>query len=292
MKSEVFALLEGSDATLTTYILDNEEYGRKDTVKPAMLVCPGGGYTEVSRNEGEPVALAFAAEGYHAFVLKYSVKIEHPFPQALMELAAAMKLIRSRAKEWLIDPEHISVAGFSAGGHLAASLGECYSEPFLTEALRCSAEDIKPNSLVLGYPAFSLNPVREGEEMPQYLIDLIEQGLMMDFRGPNIRQILTGKLDYTEAELERVNLLKHVSSKMPPLFIFGCFADMVIPVNDWLAMANLCKEKNVPCELHIYANGCHGQGLYKKHCSDENAWAGNHMDKWFENALLWLEEIK
>ncbi|MCR5755515.1 MAG: alpha/beta hydrolase, partial [Acetatifactor sp.] len=269
---------ENSEAILKTYILDDEEYARKGIIKPAVIVCPGGGYTEVSRNEGEPVALAFAAQGYHAFVLNYSVKIENPFPKALTELALAVKLVREHAKEWRIDTDRISVAGFSAGGHLAAGLGVYYHTEYLQNLINCTEEEIKPNSLILGYPAFSLEPVSESNEIPQYLIDLMDQGLMMDFRGPGIRQIMTGKMEFTQEDMEPINLLKHVSPKMPPVFMFGSYSDRIIPVSDLLTMASLCKENGVLCELHLFANGPHGQGLYQPHCIDENMLKNQHMN--------------
>ncbi|GJM79820.1 hypothetical protein HMSSN139_23160 [Paenibacillus sp. HMSSN-139] len=112
MIHETIKLFEHSSATLTTYVQENGEYERKDLIRPAVLICPGGGYAFVSQNEGEPVALAFARMGYHAFVLSYSVKIENPFPTALRELAKAMSIIRERAGEWLVDANDISVAGF------------------------------------------------------------------------------------------------------------------------------------------------------------------------------------
>jgi acetyl esterase/lipase len=283
-------VLATTNATLTTYIMDDEQYARRGTCKPAVIVCPGGGYTEVSHNEGEPVALAFAARGYHAFVLDYSVKIEHPFPQALCEVAAAIKLVREHADEWRILPDRISVCGFSAGGHLAASLGVYYREEFLTTIIGCQPQEIMPNALILGYPALSLIPVREGDSIPPFLLEKIEKGEMMDFRGPNIRQIMTGKMDFTDADLEPVNLLKHIHGEMPPVFVFGSATDPIIPVNDLTGLASLCKEVQVPCELHLFGAGPHGQGLFQKHCGEEAPLTGQHMGMWFELAMSWLEE--
>lgn len=284
-------LLAGSDATLTSYLLEDEEYTRKGIKKPAVIVCPGGGYTAVSQNEGEPVALQFAANGYHAFVLKYSVKIENPFPGALLELAAAIRRVRSHAAEWRVRADQISVCGFSAGGHLAASLGVFHEDEIVCGALGCKPEEVRPDALILGYPAISLRNVREDAEMPAYLVEKIEKGEMMDFRGPNIRQILTGKLAYSAEDLYKVNLLNHIKEGMPPVFVFGTFSDTLIPVADLTDLAALCRENNVPCELHLFANGVHGQGLYQAHCTEAAALQNQHMSEWFSQALLWLAEI-
>jgi acetyl esterase/lipase len=258
--------------------------------KPAVIVCPGGGYAFVSKNEGEPVALAFASKGYHAFVLHYSVGIEHPFPCALIELSRAMTLVRAHAGEWNIDKKDISLCGFSAGGHLAASLGIYHSHDFLIEAIGAQPGAIRPSALILGYPSFSLRPAREGGELSEEIIELMDKGLMPDFRGYDIRQIMTGKPDYKEEDLSKINLMNNISSDMPPTFIFGSNTDTVIPPSDLLEMALLLNEKNVSCELHLYAGGPHGQGLYTPDCTDEAFIRGSHMSTWFELALLWLSE--
>jgi acetyl esterase/lipase len=259
--------------------------------KPAVIVCPGGGYTAVSHNEGEPVALAFAANGYHAFVLKYSVKIENPFPKALLELAAAVSLVRTYSEEWNILSDSVIICGFSAGGHLAASLGMFFKEKFVNEPINSNPEAITPNALILGYPALSLKPVSENREIPQDLLEKMENGDMMDFRGPNIQQILTGKLDFTQEDLHKVNLLQHTHKNMPPAFVFGTFTDPIIPVTDLTDFAALYKENNVPCELHLYSKGLHGQGLYLSHCTDIGLLQKQHMETWFNLALSWLAEL-
>ena len=97
MIHEKIVVSEKSGAYMETYILNDGEYARKGMCRPAVLICPGGGYTMVSKDEGEPVALFFNRHGYHAFVLNYSVKINHPFPTALKEAAAAMSIIRKNS---------------------------------------------------------------------------------------------------------------------------------------------------------------------------------------------------
>jgi acetyl esterase/lipase len=292
MIHEKIHLLTKSGAYLTTYILEDEEYARKNKKKPAVIICPGGGYTFVSQNEGEPVALAFAAKGYHAFVLHYSVGIENPFPAALLELGKAVSIIRERSNEWNIEENDITVCGFSAGGHLAACLGTYFSQDFVTEALRTTPEILRPNALILGYPTFSLRTVRDGNELTDEMTKLMDQGLMPDFRGFNVRQILTGKPQYDEEDLAMINLLGNISSDMPPAFIFGSNRDTLIPPADLLEMTQKLYEKGVLCELHLFGFGPHGQGLYTPSCTDESLIEGNHMDSWFDLALSWLGESR
>ena len=100
--------------------------------RPLVLVVPGGGYEHVSAREADPVALQFAAAGYHAAVLTYSVGEGARNYQPLRQLSAALALLREHAEAWGVLPEQIAVCGFSAGGHLALSLLEAgFADEFL-----------------------------------------------------------------------------------------------------------------------------------------------------------------
>ncbi|MCC2593718.1 alpha/beta hydrolase [Tessaracoccus sp. OS52] len=127
----------GNDAALTGYIQEPSAELSTATVRPAVLVLPGGGYFITSDREAEPVALAYLAEGFNTFVLRYSVGAEAPFSNSLADAEAALRWIRGHADELHVDPEKVAVAGFSAGGHLASSLA-------------VGAD--KPDALVVGYP--------------------------------------------------------------------------------------------------------------------------------------------
>jgi acetyl esterase/lipase len=137
MKTETIKLYPGrNDVTLTSYILESSGELMGNRKRPAVLVCPGGAYLMCSDREAEPVALRFAAMGYHAFVLRYSTwfgfagfnfdfssmkpvpEINHPAP--LRDLGKAMLCIREHAEEWHVDESKIVIAGGSAGGHLGA----------------------------------------------------------------------------------------------------------------------------------------------------------------------------
>lgn len=128
---------EGS-ATLTGYVLDTSEELSNAHTRPAVLVLPGGGYFFTSEREAEPVAMAYLAEGFNAFVLRYAVGADAPFERSLADGEAGLPWIRDHADEFGLDAEKIAVVGFSAGGHLAACLG--------------TVADDKPAALVLGYP--------------------------------------------------------------------------------------------------------------------------------------------
>lgn len=135
---KVFTEAVTGSATLTGYVLDASDELSNTSVRPAVLVLPGGGYAFCSDREAEPIALAYLAEGFNAFVLRYAVGPDAPWEQSFADARAALAWVRKHAAELGIDPTRVAVAGFSAGGHLAASLG--------------TAPDGRPDALVLGYP--------------------------------------------------------------------------------------------------------------------------------------------
>ena len=133
MKTEVINLCpEKSNATLTTYIA-NDEPELMMPPRIALLICPGGGYHWLSDREAEPIAKTFFGAGMNCFVLRYSLNEKACFPQPLVEASLAMKHIRENAEKYNIDPERVFVIGFSAGGHLAASLGTLWHKDYVYE---------------------------------------------------------------------------------------------------------------------------------------------------------------
>jgi acetyl esterase/lipase len=130
--------LTNEGVTLTAYLLDASGEMPNASIRPAVLIFPGGAYRGCSEREAEPVAMAFLAEGYHAFVLRYSLNENAAFPRPLNDAEEALETIRSRSGEWGVDPERVAVCGFSAGGHLAAALGVMGR--------------VRPNAMILGYP--------------------------------------------------------------------------------------------------------------------------------------------
>ena len=128
-------------------------------MRPVIVICPGGGYEWVSEREAEPIALKFVGAGYHAVVLHYSVAPAAHYPTALRQLAWTVAHLREHAAEYHIDPNKVVVAGFSAGGHLAASYGVFWKKKtFLAEELGVDAEQLRPNGLLLSYPVITSGP--------------------------------------------------------------------------------------------------------------------------------------
>ena len=135
---KVFTEAVTASSTLTAYVQDSSTDLSNATVRPAVLVLPGGGYAFCSDREAEPVALAYLAEGFNAFVLRYAVGPDAPWEQSFADGRAGLSWVREHAAELGIDAGKVAAVGFSAGGHLAASLG--------------TLSDNRPDALVLGYP--------------------------------------------------------------------------------------------------------------------------------------------
>ena len=223
--------LPETDTTVTAYLRDvsPEIIDRK---RPAVLICPGGGYEFTSDREAEPMALAFVAAGYQAFVLRYSVAPAR-YPTALWELAATMTQIREHAEEWRIDPEQIATVGFSAGGHLAGCLGAFWNREVCTQ--KFSAEKIRPNAQVLCYPVITSG----------------EYGHAGSFES------LLGTVPTDDA----FSLEHQVSRDTPPTFLWHTQGDQSVPVENALLLATALQAAGVPLEFHLFAAGRHGLSL-------------------------------
>ena len=138
MKAEKMMLHEDRNVSLTCYIQEvGGEYGFPK--RPAMIVIPGGGYAMCSDREGDPVAMAYLRAGYHAFVLRYTLRDKGAWPAPLNDYEEAYEYIEAHAEEWGVDMDHIAVVGFSAGGHLSASIATMAKH--------------RPQAAVLVYPA-------------------------------------------------------------------------------------------------------------------------------------------
>lgn len=204
--------------------------------RPAVIVCPGGCYGYRSDREGDPVAMRFLAAGMHAFVLQYSVA-PNLYPAAFLELAAAVSEIRANAEQWNVDPDKIIVCGFSAGGHLCASLGTDWKNPVLKECLPYREFSWKPDGMILCYPAIS----------------------MAEYGHEECRRNLMG--DRAEELSDRLSWQKHVTQDTVPAFIWATFEDEQVPVENSLLFAAALRGSQIPCELHLYEKGVHGLSL-------------------------------
>lgn len=230
---------------------------REETGRPAVIICPGGGYEVVCfSGEGNPVMNYMEAQGYAVFVLKYrTVPSRYPAPQE--DLALAIRYVREHADEYGADAHNVMLMGFSAGGHLCASFGCLYDE--IAKILgketgkETAPEDIRPDKLCLGYPVITF-----GEEC--------HEGSF---------QMLTGG---EEALREALSIEKRVTQEYPAAFLWTCEDDTCVPPSNAVRMAAALKEAGVRHKLCTYPSGGHGCNLA----------FGNSAYKWTEEMIRFM----
>ena len=234
-----------------------------------VLVLPGGAYMMHGVSEGEPVAAAFAASGYNAYLLRYSIGEHAAFPNSAADVCRALKLIRQHEKQWNQDPGKLALCGFSAGGHVAACVGTMWNREDVLTASGCTGEEGRPNALILGYPCIT--------------VDVEGQGDMYS--------LLTG--DRTLEELrELASAEKWVGEHTPPVFLWNIYKDLVVPVEHGLKFISALAEHNIPFESHTYMEGVHGSALNTPVSSlGDPVRENTHTARWFRDCVLWLGEI-
>lgn len=224
-------------ATLKGYLLDNYDSVDPDRKRPAIIICPGGGFTHLSPREGEPLAVRMLSHGFQAFILEYSLDPAR-FPVAVSELAQAVAYLRQHASKFHVASDAIWVAGMSAGGHVAASLGVYWHNPLLND-LGLSSAKIQPNGLLLGYPVITSGQYAHRGSITSLLGD--------DLKNPQA--------------LKSVSLEKQVSQFTPPAFIWSTADDQSVPCENALLFAQAMKASHRPFQLHIFPSGRHGSSL-------------------------------
>lgn len=220
--------------TLTYY----PAYGRG--AQTAVVVAPGGGYQNLAMNhEGRQVANWFNSQGIAAFVLKYRLGPKYHHPIELGDAQRAMRLVRARATEFGVRPDRIGFMGFSAGGHLASTIGTHFDWGNASAADPIDRAGSRPDFLILGYPVvMSAAPY-------------VHQG--------SFRNLLGDSPD--PALLENLSNEKQVTKDTPPTFLFHTNADATVPPENSVYFYLALRKAGVPAEMHIFEPGAHGVGL-------------------------------
>ncbi len=273
MKNEIYPLSQDGTVTLTTYVMERStvKWNNRDPWepegRPAVIVCPGGGYWFLSQREGEPVALSFLQQGYQAFVLHYSLQERSAFPNPLEDISKAVWFVRSHAGEFNIDPEKIAVCGFSAGGHVCAMLGTQWNTPGLCQRLGIPEGGNKPNAMVLCYAA-------------------------LDFNAISRRMKGASKLDGVAAISRQLppeaDTSNYISGETVPAFLWITREDM-LDCTDYLRFSEKLYAAGVPFELHLFGEGPHGMSLSSPLVAYGYELPVN-VGQWFPLCVNWLNK--
>jgi acetyl esterase/lipase len=224
--------------------------------RPAVIVCPGGGYGSRARHEADPIALWLNGLGISAFVLRYRVA-PYQYPCALLDTQRAIRTVRHEAEKFRIDPDKVGLLGFSAGGHLTANAGTSYDKGNREAEDEIERQSCRPDLLMLCYPVITMtNP----------------------YTHLGSRRNLLGNDAEESKYLQHSNEL-NVTKDTPPAFLWHTSNDGAVPVENSLLFAGALSKHDVLFDLHVYAKGRHGLGL----AEDEP-----HTIGWTDACASWL----
>lgn len=211
--------------------------------KAAVVICPGGGYGHLAMDhEGHQIGRWFSEHGIAAFVLRYRLPVDgyrHPIP--LLDAQQAIRKIRSESSKWGVSPDKIGILGFSAGGHLASSVGTHFLQPVALKDQPAHTLSIscRPDFQVLIYPVISMQKgISHGGS---------RKNLLGDSPSEELVDLMSNE--------------KQVTAQTPSAFLVHANDDTgVVPENS-LAFYSALRQANVPAELHIFLKGGHGFGM-------------------------------
>jgi acetyl esterase/lipase len=228
----------------------------------AVIICPGGGYTNLAFDyEGTTVARRLNESGIAAFVLKYRIPDDSTMVTKeigpVQDAQRAMQILRSRALEWHIDPHRIGLMGFSAGGHLASTAGTHFKRNYISNPQNIS---LRPDFLILIYPVISFKAPN------------VNWGSAHNLLGPNPSQDKIG---------EYSNEL-YVTDQTPPSFLVHAKDDSAVPYANSVLFAEALRRHHVPEEIYLYEQGGHGFSM------------NNHTSSklWMELCIHWINQLR
>jgi acetyl esterase/lipase len=231
----------------------------------AILVCPGGGYGHLAeQHEGVDVARFYNQFGFDAFVLHYRLndfaQAGHRYPDQYRDVTTALRIIRSRSKEWSINPDRIGIIGFSAGGHLASMA--------TTMHLPANKKSKNPIEQVSSRPAFSIliYPVITLSGAPAH------RGSVENLLGKNPDNSLVDSL----------STQNRVNEHTPPTFIVFSTDDNAVPPENGILFYEALRKHKIPASLHIFDHGGHGYGMAPK---------DPVLNTWPMLSVKWLERL-
>lgn len=208
-----------------------------------VVVLPGGGYGGLAMDhEGKQIAEWLNSLGISAFILKYRMHgTGHMHPVPMMDGQRAIRLVRTRAKEWNVDPGRIGILGFSAGGHLASTLATHFDAGKADASDAIDRASSRPDFAVLCYPVISTTA------------DYAHNGSVKNLLG-----------EHPDPELlKNLSNETQVTAETPPTFIFQTSEDKGVPAENCISFYLALHKAGVPAEMHIFQNGRHGVGLAK-----------------------------
>jgi len=215
-------------------------------VRTGVVVCPGGGYGGLATDkEGDQPAKWLNSLGIAAFVLQYRIAPRYHYPAEIEDGERAVRFVRFHAQDYGISPERIGIWGFSAGGHLASTVGTHFDPGKSGAADPIDRASDRPDFMILSYAVIS------------FTTPYTEKGSMHNLLGshpdPKLVRSLSNELQ--------------VTSETPPAFLFSTDSDQGVPAENSVLFYLALRKHHVPAELHIFRLGPHGVGLAQTYSS-------------------------
>lgn len=232
----------------------------------AVLIFPGGGYQGLAYDwEGTDIAKTLNSKGVAGIVVKYRSPLSKTLTEKqnvpLQDAQRAIRLVKSMAKEWNIDENKIGIAGFSAGGHLASTLGTHFMEKVYAPQDEMDSISARPDFMILVYPVITFKT----------------ESTHMGSRTALLNNAPTDdQIKYYSNEL-------WVNEGTPPTFLAHAIDDDVVPVENSILFFQALKKNKVPTTMHIYPDGGHGFSL---------ALDNDYLKGWMGNLFDWLKNIE
>lgn len=248
------------DATMTAWLHDFTAEMPDYNVRPAVVICPGGGYHLCSPREADPIASQFFAAGYQVFILLYSLGEHAANWQPMADVALAIGMVRKNSDEWGIAPHKIAVQGSSAGGHLAGSAGILWDAAPLQALVPGAQGENKPDAMVLCYPV-----ITGGEFAHEGSLDYLTGG--------------------AKEKRDEFSLEKHIKPETPPCFLWHTVTDDTVPVENSMLLMQAFRRAGVSFEAHVFATGGHGTSI----CTNEVGAPHARNAAWMALCLDWLD---
>lgn len=259
---------EDEKITLTAYISENTPELNLPP-RPAIVVAPGGGYQFLSDREGEPIVKEFLAAGFNAFLLRYSIGENAVFPRPLVDMSRAIVHIRENAQRYHVNPDRIFVVGFSAGGHLTASIGTLWHKEYAKASPDMPEGMNRPTGVILSYPVIS-----SGEYAHRGSFDHI-----------------LGTKTPTEEQNRAYSLELQVDDDAVPAYIWHTTTDTCVPVQNSLLYAAQLAQHKIPFEMHIFPKGPHGLSLATAETNHGQPCEYPETVQWIDEAIDWTRRV-
>ncbi len=224
----------------------------------AIVICPGGGYGGLAQHEGAGYAEWLADNGVAGIVLKYRLGSKgYRHPAMLNDAARAVRLTRTKAAEWKIDPKRVGIMGSSAGGHLASTLLTHFDAGKADDADPIERQSSRPDVGILCYAVITMGPFTHFGS---------KGNLLGKDPSPDLVELLSNE--------------KQVTKDTPPCFLWHTWEDTAVKIENSLDFAGALRKAGVPFDLHIYQKGAHGIGLAR---------TNGVVHPWAVDCLYWLK---